>query len=39
MDMEIDGIYEGKKHCMEGAGQMDDQNSKVVAGSQHHRAQ
>ena len=39
MDMEIDVLYEGKKHCMEGGSQVEDQNSKVVAGSQHHRAQ
>ena len=39
MDMEIDVLIEGKKQCMEGGSQEEDKNSKVVAGSQHHRAQ
>ena len=33
MDMEIDVLYEGKKHCMEGGSLVEDQNSKVVARS------
>ena len=39
MDMEIDIRIEGKKQCMEYGSQENDKNSKVVVGSQHHRAQ
>ena len=34
--MEIDFQIKGKKQCMGYGSQGDDQNSKVVAGSQHH---
>ena len=39
IDMEIDVLIEGKKHCMEGGSQVENKNSKVVGGSQHHHAQ